>query len=67
MESSARFVMTTFPVADVNKPAPSPVVFPRIADGDGYTTQFILVDPGGAASTTLHLYDESSAPTDLGQ
>jgi hypothetical protein len=62
MESGDNFVMTTFPIADVNQTAPSPVVFPRIADGDGYTTEFILLSPGGAASTTLHLYDQSGTP-----
>jgi hypothetical protein len=62
MESGDNFVMTTFPVADVNQPAPSPVVFPRIADGDGYTTQFILLSPNGAASTTLRLYDQNGTP-----
>ena len=59
MESGGDFVMTTFPVTDVNKTAPSPVVFPRIADGDGYTTEFILLSPGGAASATLRICNQN--------
>jgi hypothetical protein len=59
------FLMTTFPIADMTRTAPSPIVFPHIVDGGGYVTQFILLSPGGAASTTLSLYDESGAPLDL--
>jgi hypothetical protein len=47
------FLMTTFPVADANAAAPSPIVFPQVADGDGYTTQFIFISAGQAADTTL--------------
>jgi Leucine-rich repeat (LRR) protein len=56
------FLMTTFPIADMNQPAPAPIVFPHIADGGGYITQFILLSPGGGASTALILYDTSGAP-----
>jgi hypothetical protein len=50
--------MTTFPIADANTAAPSPIVFPQIADGGGYVTQFILISPIGGASTTLHFYSD---------
>jgi hypothetical protein len=53
------FLITTFPIADVTQPAPSPVVFPHIADGGGYKTQFILLSPGGEADTSLILYDDA--------
>jgi|WetSurMetagenome_2_1015567.scaffolds.fasta_scaffold826909_1 hypothetical protein len=59
MLSDDRFLMTTFPVADINQAAPSPVVFPRIVDGDGYTTQFILINPSGTTDSTLRLYDNN--------
>jgi hypothetical protein len=58
----ADFLLTTFPIADMNRAAPSPIVFPQIADGGGYVTQFILLSPGGAASTTLNFYGETGAP-----
>ena len=35
------FLMTTFPIADQTQPAPSPIIFPHVVDGGGYTTQFI--------------------------
>jgi photosystem II stability/assembly factor-like uncharacterized protein len=56
------FLLTTFPIADVTRAAPSPVVFPHIANGGGYTTQIILISPGGAANTSLVLFDDSGAP-----
>jgi hypothetical protein len=57
------FLMTTFPVADANQPAPSPIVFPQIADGGGYQTEFILISVGQPAGTTLNYYDDNGAPT----
>ena len=52
------FLMTTFPIADQTRPAPSPIVFPHIVDGGGYTTQFILIGGGESTSATLSTYDE---------
>ncbi len=60
------FLMTAFPVADVTRPAPSPIVFPQIADGGGYTSEFILISPAGEASTVLRLSDETGASFELG-
>jgi sugar lactone lactonase YvrE len=61
------FLMTTFPVADVNQPAPSPIVFPHIVDGGGYVTQFILLSPGGGASTTIRFYAEDGTSLAVGK
>jgi hypothetical protein len=60
------YLMTTFPVADANQAAPSPIVFPQIADGGGYTTQFILLSAAGASNTTLGFFDNSGLPLTLG-
>jgi hypothetical protein len=38
------FILTTFPIADANVPAPTPIVFPQIADGSSYATQFIFIN-----------------------
>jgi hypothetical protein len=38
--------------------APSPIVFPQIADGGGYVTQFILIGTGGVSGVTLNYYGE---------
>jgi hypothetical protein len=59
-------LMTAFPVADLNQAGPSPVVFPQIADGGGYSTQFILIGTGGTATTTLSFYDENGTPIGFG-
>jgi hypothetical protein len=61
------YLMTTFPVADENQTAPSPIVFPQMADGGGYTTQFILLSTGEASSTTIHYYDNDGAPLEVGK
>jgi hypothetical protein len=51
------YLITTFPVADVNQKAPFPIVFPQIADGGGYVTQFILLNTSGASSVEISCYD----------
>jgi hypothetical protein len=62
------FLLTTFPIANVNRAALSPVVFPQIADGGGYITQFILLSPGAAASATpLKFYDQEGQPLAVGK
>jgi hypothetical protein len=55
--------MTTFPIADANQVALSPIVFPQVADGGGYVSEFILIGAGSAAKTTPGFYDETGAPT----
>jgi hypothetical protein len=61
------FLMTTFPVADANGVAPSPIVFPQIADGGGYMTQFILLGAVGPSSVTLNFYGEDGLPLAVGK
>jgi hypothetical protein len=61
------FLLTTFPVADANKAAPFPVVFPHIVDGGGFKTQFILLGANGASSTTLSFYDNEGSPSAIGK
>jgi len=59
------FLVTTFPVADANQVAPSPAVFPQIADGGGYVTEFILISAGETASAGLSYYDETGTQTEF--
>jgi hypothetical protein len=61
------FLMTAFPIADANQPAPSPVLFPQIADGGGYITEIILISAGQSATTAVTFYDENGKPTDFGE
>jgi len=60
------FLLTTFPIADLNKPAPDPVVFPQIADGGGIRTQFILINPSDNSVINIRFYDEQGAPLGIG-
>jgi hypothetical protein len=47
--------------------APSPIVFPQIADGGGYVTQFILIGAGGSSSVTLNYYGEDGKYLPIGR
>ena len=56
------FLITTFPLADSNQLAPQPLIFPQIADGGGFRTQFILLGVNGASTTTTNLFGDNGAP-----
>jgi hypothetical protein len=62
------FLITTTPPVDENS-APSIVeqVFPHLADGGGYTTQFILFSgtAGQSASGTIRFFTQSGQPLNL--
>jgi hypothetical protein len=46
------FLVTTLPVADLSaSPASGPIIFPQFADGGGWTTQIVLVNPGESLIT----------------
>jgi hypothetical protein len=61
------FLLTTFPIADANQTPPLPIVFPHLVDGSGYVTQFILLSPGGGASTTLNFFGDAGTPLTFGR
>lgn len=65
--SRREFLLTTFPIADATRPAPTPIVFPQIADGGGYNTQFILISTGGAVSSTLNFFGNDGSPLAVGK
>jgi len=67
MNERHEFLVTTFPVADLEAEAASPIVFPQVADGGGYLTEFILISAGESASTTLRFYDGNGASVDFGK
>lgn len=56
------FLLTTFPIADVNMPAPAPIVFPQVADGGGFRTQIILLGANGASSVSLSYFGDDGQP-----
>jgi hypothetical protein len=61
------FLITTLPVADLSVTSGTdPVVFPHFADGGGWTTQIVLVNPGDSAlSGTVQFRDTSGRNTSL--
>jgi hypothetical protein len=60
-------LLTTFPVVDLNRPPSFPIVFPHIADGGGYVTQFILLGASESSNATLQLWDDSGTPLAVGK
>jgi len=56
------FLLTTFPVADMNKPAPVPIIFPQIAHGGGFTTEFILLSAGSSGAATISFFGDAGNP-----
>src|SRR5207249_3662944 len=64
--SRGDFLLTTFPVADANRPAPGPIVFPQIAYGGGYTTEFIFVSATGSATVTVNFLRDDGSPLNIG-
>jgi hypothetical protein len=61
------FLFCTFPIAYVDRAAPSPIVFPELVAGDGYVTQFILLSAAGASSVTLNFYAEDGTALPVGK
>jgi hypothetical protein len=62
------YLVTTTPPVDENAATSSaPLIFPHVADGGGYTTQFILysASPGLAATGNLRFISETGGPLDL--
>ncbi|MDD5543214.1 MAG: VCBS repeat-containing protein [Acidobacteriia bacterium] len=58
-------VLTTFPIADFNQIAPAPIIFPQIADGGGFVTQFIMLDAGTANNMTISFFGDDGSPLAL--
>ncbi|HYR84529.1 MAG TPA: NHL repeat-containing protein [Terriglobia bacterium] len=55
------FLITTLPVADLSAvPTSTPAAFPHFADGGGWTTQFVLVNPTDSALTGTVLFRDQS-------
>ncbi|HYK87445.1 MAG TPA: leucine-rich repeat domain-containing protein [Acidobacteriota bacterium] len=59
------FLLTTFPVADMTQPAPIPAIFPQIANGDGFTTEFILLSAGSSGAETVSFFGDQGTPLPL--
>ena len=60
-------ILTSFPAPDVSVAAPSPIIFPQIADGAGFSTQFIFISANSAASVNVSFTDDNGAPLAIGR
>ncbi len=58
--------MTAFPIADPGQSVLAPILFPQIAVGGEYATEFIFLSPGEASNITLEMFGESGAPFEPG-
>jgi hypothetical protein len=60
-------ITTTPPVNELAAPSTGPLFFPHIADGGGYTTQFILFSgqPGQSSSGTIQFFSQSGGALGL--
>jgi len=61
------FLLTTFPIADFARVAPAIPVFPQIAAGGGYQTEFLLLSAGGETRMNLNFLSESGKPLRVGK
>ena len=60
------FLLATTPAIDESITTGEQTLFPYIAEGGGYTTQFILLSPpGGGSSGWLRFYSQTGAPLNL--
>ncbi|MGH8248864.1 MAG: hypothetical protein ACREUU_20845, partial [Gammaproteobacteria bacterium] len=57
------FLITTFPVADMTRASPSPMVFPQVVAGGGYGTEFVLLNAGATEKqVVLRFFDATGKP-----
>jgi hypothetical protein len=59
----SEFLVTTLPVASLSPDSATRRYFPHFADGGGWTTEIILVNPGDQAMTGLVAFYEQSSGT----
>jgi hypothetical protein len=60
--SRGDFLMTTMPVVDLTQTPISPLVFPQIADSDGYQTEIILLSTAGSSTVTVDYFGNDGTP-----
>jgi hypothetical protein len=57
----SEFLMSTLPLADPKRVGSLPILFPQIADGGDFATEFIFLSPAEPSSITLGLFSEAGA------
>jgi subtilisin family serine protease len=62
------FLISTYPNADLTRAAPTgPLIFPQIAAGDGYKTDFFLLSSGGPSTVVLDFFSDTGSPLAVGK
>jgi hypothetical protein len=66
-DAGGRFMVATLPVVDLTKPAAlKTIFFPHLADGAGYSSEFILMNPcSEACMTSLRFFSQSGTALPL--
>ncbi len=64
--SRGEFLLTTFPVADMNRTAPATAVFPQIAVGGGYVTQIVLLSGSIPSTSNVSYLGDTGGPLAVG-
>lgn len=61
------FLITTFPVADLERSAPVPMIFPQAAGGGGILTQLIFLASQAPSRVTVNYFGDDGKPLALAQ
>ncbi len=56
------YLLTSFPVADLTHPAPTPLMFPQLAAGAGYQTEFAFLGSGSDTRITVNFFGKDGLP-----
>jgi hypothetical protein len=64
-ERSDFLITTSMPASEATPPSSAEAFFPHLADGGGYTTEFVLFSgsPGQTASGLLRFFTQSGFPS----
>jgi hypothetical protein len=46
-------------------PAPAPIIFPQIADGNGFVTEIVVLSAGASSALTLTFFDDNGRPLQI--
>ncbi len=59
------FLITTFPVADLERTAPARIIFPQVAGGAGILTELIFIAAKATAGVTVNYFGDGGRPISL--
>jgi hypothetical protein len=60
--SRGEYLFTAIPITDLDHFVPGPLIFPQVADGGGYETQFVFLSSGASPTITLKFFGDDGAP-----